>query len=64
MRKSLLVWLVALPILWSCDRYVRENDTIYDVPNPENYVSEASLKALNDAVEDYPESGENYYKRA
>ncbi|OJJ15466.1 hypothetical protein BKI52_39310 [marine bacterium AO1-C] len=64
MLKRLFTFIVFIPVLWSCDRYVRENDTIYDVPNPENYVSDASLKALNDAVEDYPKSGENYYKRA
>ena len=64
MRKSLLLLLMSTLALCSCDRYVRENDTIYDVPNPENYVSAASLTALNDAIEDYPKSGENYYKRA
>lgn len=63
MIKRLLA-ILFIGLFCSCDRYVRENDTIYNVPNPDNYLSEASLKALNDAVEDYPQSAENYYKRA
>ncbi|WP_045114120.1 tetratricopeptide repeat protein [Microscilla marina] len=50
--------------LWACDRYVRENDTVYDVPDTDNYLSGASFRALNDAIENYPKSAENYYKRA
>lgn len=63
MLKRLFIILL-VGSLWGCDRYVRENDTVYDVPNPENYLSEASYKALNDAIENYPKSAENYYKRA
>ncbi len=57
-----LLPLVAL--LGACDRYNPVNEEINQPPPYQNTLRETSLKALQDALKEYPQAPENYYQLA
>lgn len=60
----LLFCLAFVPLLISCDRYNPVNDRINPPPESKNFLSSASFRALEDAIKEYPDAPENYYKLA
>ncbi len=63
-RLVTLFYIVISFSILSCDRYNPVNDRIYQVPPPDNIRSPLSIEALDDAIENYPQEPENYYKKA
>jgi tetratricopeptide (TPR) repeat protein len=59
-------WLILLTLfsLFACDRYSPVNDQIYDLPKDNSSNQQSILKALQDAVVNYPQSADAHFKLA